>query len=124
MRHTQFVDSVMDIRALQQRQAIIGYDADGCVDYWKVKHSWERPWCKPGFIRLPRAMVGLASAVFFLVYPLTQYCAEQTLDFLCDLGVQFGTFARQLRWLCHCFQLYMLSICVTLRSLRVIFLGP
>ena len=55
-------------------------------------------------------MVVLGNVVFFLVYPLTQWRAEQTLEVLCDLGVFFARnvreawFARQLRLLCHCFQ--------------------
>ena len=51
-------------------------------------------WSKPGFFKLLRTVFFWASAVFFLVHPLTQCCAEQTLEFLRELGVQRRTCAR------------------------------
>ena len=66
----------------------------GSTYCWKVKHSWERM----GKTWVPQVAESsgtmMASAVFFLVHPLTQWKVQQTLELLRDLGVQRRTCAR------------------------------
>ena len=50
---------------------------------------------EPGFFRLLRAVAGWQVRSSFMVHPLTQWFRQQTLEFLCALGVLRKTCARQ-----------------------------
>ena len=54
--------------------------------FFLVRFSWKATWSELASSGCWEASVVLASAVFFLVHCLTRKQAEQSLDFLRDLG--------------------------------------
>ena len=71
-------------------------------DFSLVRHSWLRHGVRLASSGCWVANVVLVSAVFFLVYPLPQRQAEQSLELLCGLGllpyVREAWSARQFSW--------------------------